>query len=432
MKFIGIPRAEKDKGEKIRSVIGGVLLFSFVFISVLGAESIFSGPRSTVISEEDYGQTKPTTAAATSMMPANADESLPQLANRSSDNSLAMTGNAYLVPKSSSDSFQEIPDVSPSADPTDKNAPKGSSKQTESSAPSESTDESAETTKPTTPPETTVPVTETEEFEHYFVIAELSIRSGPGTEYDKIGTLQPGDEVDSIAATSNGWKKLGSDKYVIDDYLSKLPPETSLESTFFATGDVNVRSGPGTQYDILKTLKIGDEISVVAVTSNGWYRTVKDTYVSKDVCSSTSPLTPTPAPSPTPVPTPVPQPTDPVDPPPSQVQVGQTVECIITFYGPQKQADGSYSDRTATGTRCEVGRTVAADWSVFPANSEIYIEGLPLNLYDGSYSDDGYYVVEDKGGAVKGYMIDIFVPSEEIANALGNQRTFMVTLVAVN
>ncbi len=426
MKFIGIPRAEKDKGEKIRSVIGGILLFSFVFICVLGAESLLSKPKSTVILEEDYGQTMPATEATVSLMPANANESLPQLANRSSDFSLAIEGGNSTIPASPSPKAGVSPTAAPTGTPTP----------AESSDPSDTTGGDKKSSEPSDkqePPETTVPITESAESVHYYVIAELSIRKGPGTEYDKIGSLQPGDEIDSIAATSNGWKKLAAEKYVIGDYLSQLPPETSLEATFYAIGDVNVRSGPGTQYDILKTLKAGDEISVVAETSNGWYRTVKNTYVNKEVCASTPPVSPTPAPTPTPVPKPTtpPAPTEPTNPSPSPVSVGQTVACTITFYGPQKQADGSFSDRTATGTTCEVGRTVAADWSIFPANSNIYIEGLPLNLYDGSFSDDGYYVVEDKGSAVKGYMIDIFVPSEEIADALGNQRTFMVTLVSV-
>lgn len=407
MKFIGIPRAEKDKGERIRSVIGGVLLFSFVFISVLGAESLLSKPKSTVISEDDYSQTEQITEATTSMMPASVNESLPQLANRSSDDAFTFS--------------------------TSKSQESSSTLPADTSTPSTDASASTKATDPSETSESTVSITESEEYVHYFVIAELSIRNGPGKQYDKIGTLQVGDEVDSVATTSNGWKKLASDQYVIDDYLSQTPPETALEGTFYATGEVNVRSGPGTQYDILKTLKVGDEISVVAQTSNGWYRTVKGTYVNKDVCTSTAPVTPTPTPVPTPAPKPTnpPAPTDPTTPSPATVQVGQTVECTITFYGPQQLPDGSFSNKTATGTTCEVGRTVAADWSVFPKNSKIYIEGLPLNLYDGSFSDDGNYVVEDKGSAVKGYTIDIYVPSEEIANALGNHKTFMVTLVSL-
>ena len=46
--------------------------------------------------------------------------------------------------------------------------------------------------------------------------------------------------------------------------------------------------------------------------------------------------------------------------------------------------------------------TVAADWSVYPAGTVIYIENDPLG-------GDGYYTVQDKGSGVKGAMIDIFV-----------------------
>ena len=53
-----------------------------------------------------------------------------------------------------------------------------------------------------------------------------------------------------------------------------------------------MRSGPGTDYDVTKTLSTGDAIEVVAKTSNGWFRTVKDTYVNVKLVSSEKPSAP--------------------------------------------------------------------------------------------------------------------------------------------
>ena len=52
---------------------------------------------------------------------------------------------------------------------------------------------------------------------------------------------------------------------------------------------------------------------------------------------------------------------------------------------------------TATGTEATPGRTVAADWSVLPPGSTVYIVGV------------GVRVVEDSGSAVTGKQLDVAV-----------------------
>ena len=68
----------------------------------------------------------------------------------------------------------------------------------------------------------------------------------------------------------------------------------------------------------------------------------------------------------------------------------------VTFYGPQNG-----SRRTASGSQATEGRTIAADTSILPFGTVIYIENDPLG-------GDGYYTVEDTGSAVKGHIMDIF------------------------
>lgn len=386
MKFIGIPRAEKRHGEKYRTAIGATLLVSLVLVCILGAESFFASTRPLTSTTDEAGAT-----VSQEMLPINTDESLAELPNRSAD-------------------------LSPTPDATVSSA--SDTVATDASSPDVSTPATSAAT--TVPSDTTAaPVTETAEAVHYYVTASLSIRTGPGTAFDKTGSYKAGDEVDSVAATSNGWKKLSTGSYVIDDFLSTTPPETAMDATYYAKGDVNVRSGPGTEYAVVKTLKAGDAISVVAKTANGWFRTVKGTYLSADVCTDTPPATPTPAATPTPVATPTPKPT----PKPTPVPVGGSVRCKVTFYGPQNG-----STTTATGTTCEVGRTVAADWTYFPKNSLISISGISGGATD-YVSDGSGYKVEDCGYDIVGLWIDIYVPSEEIANKLG---TIYVTVTRLS
>lgn len=56
---------------------------------------------------------------------------------------------------------------------------------------------------------------------------------------------------------------------------------------------------------------------------------------------------------------------------------------------------------TATGSRTKDGRTIAADWRVLPPGTVVYIDGV------------GYRVVEDRGGAISGKTIDLFIDGDE-------------------
>lgn len=80
-------------------------------------------------------------------------------------------------------------------------------------------------------------------------------------------------------------------------------------------------------------------------------------------------------------------------------------------YCPCETCCGQWSSGpTASGVMPEEGRTVAADWDVLPAGTEIYIDGF------------GWRTVEDTGGAIRGNTIDIFFESHEEAAAFGIQE----------
>ena len=65
--------------------------------------------------------------------------------------------------------------------------------------------------------------------------------------------------------------------------------ESELYITVYATTTVNVRKGPGTDYAKVKNVFKGDAIDVVAVTSNGWYKTYNGNYVKKSLTTETKP-----------------------------------------------------------------------------------------------------------------------------------------------
>ena len=192
--------------------------------------------------------------------------------------------------------------------------------------------------------------------------------------------------------------------------------ESELYITVYATTAINVRSGPGTDYDVVKGLNAGDQIDVIAVTSNGWYKTYNGNYVSKEYVSEKKPsATTTTTSKPTQKETEYEEPEEETTTTTTEEVVvhdspsGSGNSCTITFYGPQSNGDGTYNTSTATGTTCTEGRTCAADWSIYPAGTVIYIENDPLG-------GDGYYTVEDWGPGVKGYHIDIYADDGETGN----------------
>ena len=66
---------------------------------------------------------------------------------------------------------------------------------------------------------------------------------------------------------------------------------TSVKFTVYAKNKMNVRSGPGTNYKIVKTLEAGDGIDVRGKTNNGWYKTINGNYVLASLTTKTKPST---------------------------------------------------------------------------------------------------------------------------------------------
>lgn len=83
----------------------------------------------------------------------------------------------------------------------------------------------------------------------------------------------------------------------------------------------------------------------------------------------------------------------------------ETRTCVftVTAYCPCEKCCGAYANGyTATGAKATQGVTIAADPDVLPMGTEIELDGHT-------------YIVQDTGGAIAGYRLDLYFDSHEDA-----------------
>ena len=101
-------------------------------------------------------------------------------------------------------------------------------------------------------------------------------------------------------------------------------------------------------------------------------------------------------------------------------QEPEWIEVEATAYCPCEKCCGKWALNrpdgivyTASGAVAQEGVTIAADWSVFPVGTVLFIEGY------------GTRTVQDKGAAVKGNAIDVYFESHEEALVFGRQKVLV-------
>jgi uncharacterized protein YraI len=108
----------------------------------------------------------------------------------------------------------------------------------------------------------------------------LNVRTGPSTTNAKVRELKQGDVLDLIERVG-GWWRISASHYVNADFVQviTLPPAPSVPSggTANRTGKVssifvNVRSGPGTNFQKLGELRLGNSVTIFEQNAEGWYR----------------------------------------------------------------------------------------------------------------------------------------------------------------
>ncbi|PEX80060.1 SH3 domain-containing protein [Bacillus cereus] len=117
----------------------------------------------------------------------------------------------------------------------------------------------------------------------------VNLRKGPGTGYGVIRQLGKGESY-KVFGQSNGWLNLGGDQWIYNDpsyirYTGGNVPATSQSSNdgvgvVTITADVlRVRTGPGTNYDIVKNVYQGEKYQSFGY-KDGWYNVGGNQWVS--------------------------------------------------------------------------------------------------------------------------------------------------------
>jgi len=109
----------------------------------------------------------------------------------------------------------------------------------------------------------------------------VNIRSGPSTQSKILGGLYRGQTVTAISSSQH-WTKIkygGSTAYVASRYLSKgkdlpAPKKVSAGRVKITTTALNLRTGPGLSYRVIKVLKEGAKVTMTGKTARGWAQLV--------------------------------------------------------------------------------------------------------------------------------------------------------------
>ena len=125
----------------------------------------------------------------------------------------------------------------------------------------------------------------------------LRMRAESNTGSTILKNLDHGTQVEVLTAVENGWYQIaheGTTGYVSGDYLTvdaaeaaALPVEELPTYVRITTSALNVRSGPGTEYEKVGQLGMGTVAEAVA-TLDGWYQLVSG-YISAEYAQGIDP-----------------------------------------------------------------------------------------------------------------------------------------------
>ena len=130
------------------------------------------------------------------------------------------------------------------------------------------------------------------------------MRKGPGTEYEVV-TEVPGKTKLNVYGESHNWSEVeynGKRGYISNYYLLASPDakDTVAASTEKATVElgtmyinsgVNLRKGPGKEYDVIDTMPKGAAVEVIG-SENGWIKVKyngKEGFMGSSYLSKTKP-----------------------------------------------------------------------------------------------------------------------------------------------
>ena len=132
----------------------------------------------------------------------------------------------------------------------------------------------------------------------------LRLRSEANTSSDTVTMAPKGSEVVVEEDAGNGWYRVSygdqagymsgewlritlEDGTVIEGEPTPLSDEPQQQRGLVTTSVLNIRSGPGTDYDKVGTLKAGTVVDIVADDGSGWYQ-IDSGYVSAEYVTPVS------------------------------------------------------------------------------------------------------------------------------------------------
>lgn len=214
--------------------------------------------------------------------------------------------------------------------------------------------------------------------------------------------------------------RVTAESYEPEAVIASTEPEIVVEETItptveaveasevyinkYTTTSLNIRKGPGTEYEIAKVVGINTELQVlegseadnwVIIKLNEEKYYVNSKYLSneKTVVKTTSRSA--------------------VQDRPSTTAAGDCVGYYtLTYYCSCAKCCGKTNGITAWGTKATAGRTIATS-KQFAFGTKLIINGHE-------------YVVEDRGGAIQGNKIDVYVSSHSEALKLGVKKNVPV------
>ena len=121
----------------------------------------------------------------------------------------------------------------------------------------------------------------------------LNVRTGPGTGYRIVKTLDNGQATNTSGRLSNGWAQLDNGHWVARKYLTYTnsggtgggSPSTA---TVKSLSGVNVRTGPSTRYRIVNGLRNGTNVKISGRRSGQWVQLANGYWIHGDYLSFNS------------------------------------------------------------------------------------------------------------------------------------------------
>lgn len=160
----------------------------------------------------------------------------------------------------------------------------------------------------------------------------VNLRRTPDTSAEKMSVIPKGEKVLRLDYPANNWVKVKYNElegYVSCDFVTQIDPNagsnapsaspsatltnndfvvTPCNDVVYATDGVNLRRGPGKEYDVAVSVNKDTRLERTGTTANGWSRVLYNSvgyFVSSEFVTTTAPAsvqtaTPTAIPSPTP------------------------------------------------------------------------------------------------------------------------------------